>query len=542
MNQIAQNSRQYNRFLSRFVWSWILSFPLKRLAFGLPFLVTLGFFAVVFARGDGEIRRQQFLQGQLRNALAKDDLESARLILFRRLQANPTNIDSRYQMGQVLDELGRRDEAMRWMRPLAFPEAAVSAVAADDADTDPETKESDSPETTTAAPSVDQLASIRRRFRTADARAARWMVVKHYLPQLPDGLSDRDNADYTDLLDWLYLTAPRDTELAKLYAEQLLRVRRFADALPILVQLMPESPGIGLKAAVISRGLGYETRAVGYARQSLDEFTRLREKEPSRADLAVALAECHLFLNQYSEAASVLRHALELNQDEKQSEQLRNLLAHSFVIWANSFARKPQKTVTDRLQSLKLLQNALTVAPNHPLVLQMVADQVLEVIDETDSEIVALRQSLVLGTSPGVSHFIQGTAAVLKGDIQAAEMHLEIASKTLPLSDVILNNLACVIYQKEGGDLERALALSETAIKRNPNPAPHYLETRGQILRKLGRWIDAIPDLEAALTVPSLAAEAHRGLAECFEKLGDKELSEQHRQAAERIARAPKSS
>jgi tetratricopeptide (TPR) repeat protein len=368
------------------------------------------------------------------------------------------------------------------------------------------------------------------------------MVVKHYLPQLPDGLSGRDNADYTDLLDWLYLTAPRDTELAKLYAEQLLRVRRFADALPILVQLMPESPGIGLKAAVISRGLGYETRAAGYAKQSLDEFVRLREKEPSRADLAVALAECNLFLNQYAEAAAVLRHALELNKHEKESEQLRNLLAHSFVIWANSFARKPQKTAIDRLQSLKLLQNALTIAPNHPLVLQMVADQVLEVIDETDSEIVALRQSLVLGTSPGVSHFIRGTAAVLKGDIQAAEMHLEIASKTLPMSDVILNNLACVIYQKEGGDLERALALSETAIKRNPNPAPHYLETRGQILRKLERWIDAIPDLEAALAVPALAAEAHRGLAECFENLGDKELSDQHRQAAERIARAPKSS
>ncbi len=58
---------------------------------------------------------------------------------------------------------------------------------------------------------------------------------------------------------------------------------------------------------------------------------------------------------------------------------------------------------------------------------------------------------------------------------------------------------------------------------------PYFRDTRGQILVKLGRYQDAIPDLEVALQAPELAKDVHRALALAYEGLGLKDLAEAHR-------------
>ena len=57
-----------------------------------------------------------------------------------------------------------------------------------------------------------------------------------------------------------------------------------------------------------------------------------------------------------------------------------------------------------------------------------------------------------------------------------------------------------------------------------------FMETRGQILVKLGRWQEASQDLEHAIngSVPN-SNEAHRSLVVAYEALGLKELAEAHR-------------
>ena len=80
--------------------------------------------------------------------------------------------------------------------------------------------------------------------------------------------------------------------------------------------------------------------------------------------------------------------------------------------------------------------------------------------------------------------------------------------------------------------MDQALKISNTAIKQTPAATPHFFETRGQILYRLERFQDAIPDLERALEVPALKPAAHKALAECYAKIGEAELARLHAEAA----------
>jgi len=52
------------------------------------------------------------------------------------------------------------------------------------------------------------------------------------------------------------------------------------------------------------------------------------------------------------------------------------------------------------------------------------------------------------------------------------------------------------------------------------------------ILARLGRWRDALPDLEAALADSPDDVELHQSLASAYESLGDLDMAARHRRAA----------
>jgi tetratricopeptide (TPR) repeat protein len=184
-----------------------------------------------------------------------------------------------------------------------------------------------------------------------------------------------------------------------------------------------------------------------------------------------------------------------------------------------------------------MLQSALEYAPNNPRVLTLVADQVLAAMNEDDDQLVAVREALINGSSAGIAHFIRGTAALLRDDVDSATTSLKLAAEHMPQSSAILNNLAVALAARDDGDLEQALKISDSAIKQSASPTPYYYETRGQILFRLGRYLDAIPDLERALPIESLAPGAHRSLAICYKNVGEPELSLLHQERADSSAR-----
>ena len=76
-----------------------------------------------------------------------------------------------------------------------------------------------------------------------------------------------------------------------------------------------------------------------------------------------------------------------------------------------------------------------------------------------------------------------------------------------------------------------ALDLVEQALRMMPNE-PVIYETRGRILLRMKEPAKAIADFEKALSKESLRGDAHEGLANAFEMLGQNEESRRHTQMA----------
>ena len=91
-----------------------------------------------------------------------------------------------------------------------------------------------------------------------------------------------------------------------------------------------------------------------------------------------------------------------------------------------------------------------------------------------------------------------------------------------------LNNLAYALSQREDADLPRALQLANAAVDTSEGNL-YVLETRGQILLKMGRWKEAISDLEAALAEIELRPQVREALALAYDEVGRPELAARHR-------------
>jgi predicted Zn-dependent protease len=94
-----------------------------------------------------------------------------------------------------------------------------------------------------------------------------------------------------------------------------------------------------------------------------------------------------------------------------------------------------------------------------------------------------------------------------------------------------VNNLAWVLANGKDADLPRALKTIDPAVERWPGD-PHLRATRGEILVKLERWKEALPDLEAAVKSDSGNAALHRFLAETYEHLDAPAMAVEHRKRA----------
>ncbi len=139
--------------------------------------------------------------------------------------------------------------------------------------------------------------------------------------------------------------------------------------------------------------------------------------------------------------------------------------------------------------------------------------------------LVALRESPL---TPSALLVAVGTEAAIAEQYLDAREFLAVAVERDDTNPVAWNNYGLVLSEGEDAQLEEALTAVNRALAIAPNEH-RFRETRGQILLKLGRWQQAVDDLEFALNgLPDLAA-IHVSLAKAYEALGSEELAELHR-------------
>lgn len=296
--------------------------------------------------------------------------------------------------------------------------------------------------------------------------------------------------------------------------------RRAAECLAIASD---RNPILRLTLAEIYRSMGDQARAEDQGLLAEVHFRSEVAQHPEDVDSRLYLTKAYVLLNRYRDAQKTLSEGLR----REENEQLRNGLAELHIMWADE-ARKNRKFT----EFADHIEQALAAGPAHPEVLSYVTKKVLLAEDSELTEIKKrLKQSLASGGAGISAHFVLGTVAAVKGESQVALLHLEQAIAEQPKSVIIANNLAWVLLHTEGGDLQRALELTNVALAIRPNE-PRVLDTRGRILTRLERWKEAVKDLEAALAHVRNDPGLHSALATCYDELGDAELAAEHRRLA----------
>ncbi|WP_404308896.1 tetratricopeptide repeat protein [Neorhodopirellula lusitana] len=489
------NPLAWTKWFGQFIFCWIRSIPWKRVGAGVPALIlTAALILLAFlAYSDGGSWRRGVLASQIQNAIEIEDFESAELLLKRQMKEGDSSTDTLFRLALAQDQLDEQDQANQLMRELAF--------------------------------------------RRNSERAAMWLIQQNYLGKGWGDLDSTQQNEFGELLELVVEKQPKNAGMRQLYANYLIAGHRYAAAIPHLQQLAELNPMLGLQAAALSRQVGDDTQSERLASVTLDRVSKLFTEEPANPKLALAVAQIQLFSQEHADAIRTLSKSIPRMKTPEHRAALQQAMGDAIAAWVNVIEKEKNETPVERLRVLKMLQVALEHAPNNPRVLTLVSDQVLKTAENDDESVQALRSALVEGTSPGIAHFIRGTSALMADDMEKAEQHLSLAAKHLPNSTAILNNLAVALTQREGGDLEKALQLSNQAIESQANASPYFYETRGQILFRMEKYLDAIPDLEKALSEEKLAAGVHEVLAKCYEKIDDPKMAAEHRKAFERLSK-----
>jgi tetratricopeptide (TPR) repeat protein len=315
--------------------------------------------------------------------------------------------------------------------------------------------------------------------------------------------------------------------LGRLYAE----TGRGTDAEFYLLRAAQQHPELHLLLARLAHDRGENSLAD-------ERLERARRVFQTRAEARVDDPEARLLWasavangNDFAGAVAILEQGLKISA----SPRYHQGLAEIYAGWVNHLGRGgATPPLGDRLA---LLGRGLKHDPNNVPLLNQMAMILLAKGPEAESARAELQSLLASGKATPATHFVLGVDANARGRNDEARLHWEQAVRLDPRMAVVANNLAWVLAHAEPPDLARALALAERAVQGRPDEA-RFRGTRGVVLMKLGRWHEALTDLEAELAAHPDLRETHGALAQVYETLGSPELAAKHRARAQTPGKA----
>lgn len=212
---------------------------------------------------------------------------------------------------------------------------------------------------------------------------------------------------------------------------------------------------------------------------------------------------------------------------ERPDKEERQVLGGIYFSWSRHLhAQSPAR----KLEALELLEKGIEISPES----QDIIMAFLHDCDEITTDVVERRHLVerVLcreGISQSFLHYYLGQQEWQLGHKEAARSHFELASTINPRFGIITNNLAMAIasVSSDHGELERALTMMDQLLRQEPQNA-FFLDTRGHILIKLGRFHEAARDLARALPNAQDKISANTTLAALYRELGMPELATEH--------------
>jgi tetratricopeptide (TPR) repeat protein len=175
----------------------------------------------------------------------------------------------------------------------------------------------------------------------------------------------------------------------------------------------------------------------------------------------------------------------------------------------------------DAVARLRFIQEGLTNAPGN----QSLQWLLVQAADDTSNSGLAAKMLLdermkaATGDASAWWHFMLWAEGRLQGDMVKARRELQTAYQLAPLNPAIENDLAMDLSSGNQKAAERGLDIIRSVVKRYPDQAL-FRATRGQILVRLGRYSEAVPDLEFAAAGLADPTEDRQALAKADAALG----------------------
>jgi tetratricopeptide (TPR) repeat protein len=468
------------RRLGRLVAAWWGSRSFRRLLAGLPALLAGAGVVAVAAMA---LASESDLAGRYRQEAAHrfqaKEYEAARICFERLVALDGARPETSYGLAVTLEALGEHERAAALLADLAPRDRQGHAPA--------------------------HFLQARRLLAAAQPSAEAAQAAEVHL--LRTLRAQPENSEAHALLGQLYLTAGRLDQ-----AE-----RHLAGALGA-------HPELRLALARLHVVRGQRGLAREEAEQALRLFREKAEADPDDHKARLHWAAAAVFLEDFPAAVAALQHGLALSGEAS----YRPALAEAYGTWSDVLGREGKATPGARLA---LLEQGLRYDPANLNLLRRLLPAAGLRGPEADQARAALRRALAQGQAAATVHMLLGVDAWQRGKTAEARQHYELALQLEPRMAVVANNLAWLLAHSEPPDLPRALSLANAALESLPNERA-FRDTRGHILARMGRWREALLDLEAVLAERPDNRDLHRLLAEAYRHLGLPDMAAEHQRRA----------
>jgi tetratricopeptide (TPR) repeat protein len=329
-------------------------------------------------------------------------------------------------------------------------------------------------------------------------------------------------------LKYVIALAPHSPDANELLGRIYVRLGRWELAEKYLSEVVSARPQSALLLAAALRAQGDTVGARSYAERAV-RFHR-EKVEAAKLDLPasrLAWADALAMADDYRAAFIVL----EAGWKQYENKTYLSPMGEVCALWVEELARSQPR---DLATQIGLIQRGLEYAPQNEILLRrLIALSHLEG-PEAGAARATITRMLAGGNAPAILHFTLGTDAWQQGQTEEARKHFALAFDSASQLPFVANNMAMILAVGDKPDLPRALALIQPVLERFP-ANPNFRETRGQILVRLGRWQEAVADLEFALPRLSSTRSTHSALADAYRGMGLRELAREH----ERLAKGP---
>lgn len=466
----------------QFGWRWFLTRPYLPMLLALPAAGALFAFVGAATTGSQVSQSSQSLtyKRMLVTAMESEQYDVAMLCSDALLQIDPDSTEHLYNRALIASASGEQETARQIMSGLAVDEQSAKAAM-------------------WMANAVGDIKQFATWTMPQKQEYVQWLTIA----------SDND---------------PQDTAARQLKGTILSAMGDAQNAYATLLPIENTDSEVAYMLTMLERQLGIVENSKPRIEKLLRAFKDKLAANPRDVNVRIKYATILALNEKEEEAVDVLDAGRFLQSDAAELKQLTSALVEAKVLQSKKIQAKDSSPL-GLMKSLNLLREAMNIDSTNAQLLEAVTQACVEAAKSENNELFVLREAIVQGMGSDTAHFILGTIALNQGKIEEAKNHLEIAAQNNPNLPGLLNNLAFAMTQEETPDLERALRLSEAAVRTMPTH-PYLRETRGQILLRLERYTEAIADLEFALAATELRPAIRPSLAKAYAAIGQAETAQ----------------